>query len=483
MIVKYNSIGQKKIVLCILNNLKDCKNSMAKDISINTIDFMIRGAIGNQFDILISDNETDLLVESANNNLYTHAVIVTTGTYLWSSDKLFNKIEKCCNQDFFIAGHILDRKEGYLELHKQFYIINLNDYKNLGYPAIEEGEWFVDNFHDEYIPIISEYKYRADKVIENIELGAERKTYKFKLHGWNILKLALEHHKKIIDVGDDIRMSKRYLYHEHDHVFINEYSKIFHQQLFARNVVAPWNSDKVHDQISFNGPVEQYITLGTGLNWIRNLIIVGYTTNTKIVFTDINHNCLTFMKELVETWDGNDYNKFYHSFKQFLPSGVPEHVLKNLSVDNDFNKFKDFFDDWIETWNEVRKLTFDYKLIDYTAEYDLSWIDPDKKTLINFSDLFNYTSLIPFQSVKFRIATENRLIDKLIKINPNIVAIFTSRAASGYKSFIDVPSTDSNSYAHIGKIVDFEFTDIEDLKMLPWHVDDWKSTGHRPLGV
>ena len=92
MIVKYNSIGQKKIVLCILNNLKDCKNSMAKDISINTIDFMIRGAIGNNFDILISDNETELLVESANSNLYTHAVIVTTGTYLWSSDKLFNKI-------------------------------------------------------------------------------------------------------------------------------------------------------------------------------------------------------------------------------------------------------------------------------------------------------------------------------------------------------------------------------------------------------
>ena len=41
MIVKYNCVGQKKIVICILNNLKDCKNLLAKDISINTIDFMI----------------------------------------------------------------------------------------------------------------------------------------------------------------------------------------------------------------------------------------------------------------------------------------------------------------------------------------------------------------------------------------------------------------------------------------------------------
>ena len=60
---------------------------------------------------------------------------------------------------------------------------------------------------------------------------------------------------------------------------------------------------------------------------------------------------------------------------------------------------------------------------------------------------------------------------------------FTSRSASGYKFFTDVPSTDYNSYAHIGKIVDFKFTNIEDLKMLPWHVDDWIPTGHRPLGV
>ena len=483
MIVKYNSIGQKKIVLCILNNLKDCKNSMAKDISINTIDFMIQGAVGNNFDILIGDNETELLVESANTDLYTHAVIITVGTYLWSGDKLFKEIEKLCNQDFFIAGHILDRGEGYLELHKQFYIIHLHDYKNLGYPTVAEGEWFVDDPHSEYVPIISEYKYHADKIIENMELGTEKKTYKFKLHGWNILKLALAHNKKTIDIGDAIRSSKRYLYHEHDNVFINEYSKIFHQQLFARNVVAPWNSDKVYDQIPFDGPVEQYITLGTGLNWIRNLVIVGYNTNTKVVFTDINHNCLTFMKELIESWDGIDYDKFYHSFKQFRPSGVPVHVFENHSASNEFNKFKVLFDDWPKTWNEIRKLTFDYRLIDYTAEYDLTWIASDKKTLINFSDLFNYTSLISFQSVKFRIAAENRLIDKLIKINPNIVAIFTSRSASGYKSFTDVPSTGSNSYAHIGKIVDFKFTNIEDLKMLPWHVDDWKPTGHRPLGI
>ena len=478
MVVRYNILGRKKIVFCILNNLKECDNLMAKDLSINTMDFLIRGAIANSFDVLISDNENELLKESADIK-YTHAVMITTGSYLWSGDKLFSEIEKLCTQNFLVAGHILDRGEYYLELHKQFYVMNLTEYEKLGNPLVEEGAWFTDNLHTEYIPNVIEYKDSSNEIIQSMVIGAEKKTYRFKLHGWNILKLALEYDKKTVDIGDGIRMSKRYLYHEHDHVFVNEYPKIFHQQLFARNVVAPWNSDKVYDHIPFEGPVEQYITLGTGLNWIRNLTILNYTLDTKIVFTDINHNCLRFMKELIETWDGNDYNKFYHSFEQFYPSGVPKQVFDNLSAVDEFNEFKEFFEDWPSTWEKVRQLNFDYKLIDYTADYELSWIETNKKTLINFSDLFNYTSLIPFQSVKFRIGAENRLIDKLIKINPDITAIFTSRSASGYKTFDDCVT----SQMFIGKIKDFKFTDIEDLKILPWHANDWKKTGTRPLGL
>lgn len=482
MVVKYNEIKQKPIVFCVLDNLNDCNNLIAKDMSINTIDFLIRGAIGNSFDVFISQDETALL-QSAADAGYLHAVVVTTGTYLWTSDRLFSEVENLCNKEFFVAGHVLDRGDFYLELHKQFYIMNLKDYKDLGSPNIEEGAWFVDDPHDEYAPIVSSYRDNGDEVIQSMSISLEKKTYKSKLHGWNILKIALENNKKTIDVGDQIRISKRYLYHEYEHVFINEYPKIFHQQLFARNVVAPWNSDRTYTEIPFDGPVEQYITLGTGLNWIRNLTMIGYTPETKVVFTDINHNCLRFMKELIETWDGVDYNEFYHSFEQFYPNGVPEQVFKNLSATREFNEFTEFFDDWPSTWNKVKQLAFDYRLIDYTADYNLSWIDSNKKTLINVSDLFNYVPLIPFQSVKFRIGAENRLLDNLNKINPDITVIFTSRSASSFKLFDDVPHSPATSHAFIAKVKDFKLTSIEDLKMLPWHTEDWKPVGRRPLGL
>jgi hypothetical protein len=471
MAIKYHIINKKKIVYCILDTLKECDSLVSKDISINTIDFLIRGAIEKNFDVLIGNNEQELLTTAVNDQTYTHAVVVSTGTYLWMGDRLFDDVEKLCENEFFVAGHILDRGDSYLELHKQFYIINLLDYRDFKCPSVEEGAWFVNDIHEEYIPTISYID--TNKIIDSMYIGTAKKIYTSKLHGWNILKLALENNKKTIDVGPHIRTAKHYLYHEYDHVFINAYSKIFHQQLFARNVVAPWNSDELYDSISFSGPVEQYITVGTGLNWIKNLTITGFTPDTTVVFTDVNSNCLRYMKEMINTWDGVDYDKFYHSFEQFYPSGVPENIFKNLSAKHEFDEFKKFFNDWSDTWSKVRQLKFDYRLIDFTADYDLSWIDSTKNTLINFSNLFNYAPLTPFQSIKFKVAAENRLINNLSKINPEITVMFTSRAAIAF-----VEST-----TFISKVKDLTLTNIEDLKMLPWHTHDWKTVASKTLGL
>jgi len=479
--IKFNENGTSNIVYCILNNLDECDSLMSKDVAINTTDFLIREIIGYGHDVFISTDETLMLTEASKQDKYTHAVIVATGTYLWAGAKLLTEVEKLCKQDFFVAGHVLNRGYFYLELHNQFYIMNLKTYSELGCPVVEKGQWFVDDEHEEYIPVITEFKDIHEEVIQSMYNSTEKKVYKSKLHGYNILKLALENNLKTIDVGTSIRLAKRYLYHEYEHVFVNEYPKVFHLQLLCRNIVSHWNSDKVHTDIPFEGPVEQYISVGTGLNWIRNLVMVGYTKDTSVVFTDINYNCLLFMQKLVEEWDGVDYNKFYHSYKQYFPNGIPEHVFTSLSATKEFEEFKQFFDDWDSTWAEMRQLRFDYKLIDYTSDYDLSWIEPNKKTLINLSDLFNHHPLVHFQSVKYRIAAENRLIQKFKDIDSEMTVILYSRAASGFKQFNDLYV--SKSLAFIGKVKDIELTNIDDLKKLPWHENDWVTKGRRPLGL
>jgi hypothetical protein len=78
MIVKYNSVGHRSIVYCILDNLKECNSLIAKDMSINSIDFIIRGLVNNRYDIVIGADESELLLSVARVNKFSHAVVVTT---------------------------------------------------------------------------------------------------------------------------------------------------------------------------------------------------------------------------------------------------------------------------------------------------------------------------------------------------------------------------------------------------------------------
>ena len=120
-------------------------------------------------------------------------------------------------------------------------------------------------------------------------------------------------------------------------------------------------------------------------------------------------------------------------------------------------------------------LIVDFIHIDYTAVYNLDWITANKNTLMNLSDLFNHVPYVATQSLKYRIACENRLINRIKQIDPNITLMLTSRAANGFH-----PSLDRMM---IGKVGEFDLTDINQLQRPFWHEKDWIHTGSRPLGI
>jgi hypothetical protein len=215
---------------------------------------------------------------------------------------------------------------------------------------------------------------------------------------------------------------------------------------------------------------DRYISVGTGLNWIYNLNKFGYTSDATVVFTDINYQCLQFMESLVNEWDGTDYVSFFKSKQTAIVNGRNYDInLYTESWNNQFLEFTRQFEDFGSVWEQIRKLNFKYILVDYTSKYDLSWIQQDKKTVINLSDLFNHVPYVPLQSLKYRIGCENRLINTLQKIVPEGVLVLTSRACDGF--------TDRKK--RIDYVKNFDFTDINTLTKTPWHTDDWVST--RPL--
>ena len=145
MVTKFRTEKKKPIVCCILDILDNCQSGHAKEICINLTDFLIHRFDLHEYDIFISKNEDELLQTAANDG-YSHAVVISAGTSLGLSDRLFSAIENSCKDDFFIAGHILDRndhsyykKNACFELHQQFYIVNLTDYKDVGSPTVGNG--------------------------------------------------------------------------------------------------------------------------------------------------------------------------------------------------------------------------------------------------------------------------------------------------------------------------------------------------------
>jgi hypothetical protein len=469
MVMKFKTDNKKSILCCIVDNLDLYQSGWAREVSINLTDFMIHRFSLKNFDIYIDKNE-NLLLEEASNGNYTHAIIIACGTSFNLSDRIFNAIEELCKKDFFVAGHILDRHNhpffgnACFELHHQFYVVNLADYRLLGCPIVGQQE---NTTYTQLAPKRSkEFLYNDEEVPVWIEPGDTEHTYDIKLHGWNILNQGWLHNRPMIDLGEDIRTSKRYVYYEYDYVFLREVSALYYNQFFCHNMFAPFNSDELQKGIPFEGPVEQYVTVGIGLNWIKNIIQVGYTSDTKVIFTDINFNCLKFMKAMIETWDGKDYVAFYQDFVSIQPNNSSFNPLHhNDSYYKEWNAFTESFDNWPSMWDEMKKLTYDFILIDYTSSYNFNWLATGKKTLMNLSDLFNHVPFIMTQPLKYRITCENRLFEALKNHDPNITLLLTSRATDGFCQTLDRHLID--------RVENFELTDLNILKRPPWHITDW----------
>ena len=480
MVTKFRSEKTKQIVCCILDIIDNCKSNTSREVCINLTDYMIHRFDHYKFDIFIGKDEDSLLKEAANDG-YEHAVIISAGTSLGLSDRLFGAIESTCKKDFFIAGHILDRndhsyykKNACFELHQQFYIVNLTQYKELGCPYVGNEEW-VEYTQNEPIRSV-ECLYNDPEIPVWIKKGNKPRTYSVKLHGYNILNVGLENDKILMTLDEQIRASKKYPYYEYDHVFLKEYAQIRHNHFFGMNFFAGWNSDGIRYSLPYTGPVEQYVTVGIGFNWVKNLQLITFTENTKVIFTDINYNCLMFMKKMVETWDGKNYADFYWDNKPMLPNNPP-HISEQYKeqVNQQWVEFLKTIDDWDSLWAKVKNLTFDYILIDYTAAFNLDWLESGKKTLMNLSDLFNHSPFIASSSVKYRIACENTIFNKLTKKDPNIFVMLTSRAADGFWKV--------KNEQHFCKVSDFVYTDINDLKTPSWHTLEWRNDSGRPIGV
>jgi len=414
--VKFNSPAPSPdIVFIFLDRIPTCQTAWTAELMKNLSDFVLTKILSSGFDVLQGIDEDQLLKEAAKD--YTHAVVLSTGTEFINGDEFFNEVEKevYTGKDFFLLGHIPDRDDGYYELHEQCYIINLKTYKELDCPMVGNFAFYSphtqiaprrsdENIHDDYTPIW-------------VVSGDTEKQYKHKWHGWNILSVAFANRKFVKPFPERFRKNKKFYYPNYEPSFLPASDYLYGKnQVAAQTIFYPHNTE-VKVDVEFQGPIRQFVTQASGLNWIDYLITYGYTKDTVVRFVDYNLFALECMKEIIDKWDGSNYATFVKNYIKSRAEFLGKDGTEWLAAQGKL------YDPDIPEWTLIQEtVKFEFRHEDLVLNKMLPverWLDKTDKTIIHLSHIFNYDPAAPFVPLKHRIYSRNLLLDKIKKYVPD----------------------------------------------------------------
>ena len=451
MAFQYDAQNKKHNIVFILeSNFHKIKNDSVKEIIQNICEYQIGNINVMGYDVLISISEDATLTKCADS--YDYAVVFSADTE-FQGGSFFKHLHKLIEQDFYIAGHILDRKEGYYELHEQCYVINLRKHKELELPPIGEMKRNAEHFTSE--PIRSEENFHDDYTPLWVKPGGELKKYQHKWHGWNVISTALQNKENVIVFDEEIRSSKKCYYAQHETDFSENSKQIYKKyNQSANRLFYPINTEELQP-VSIAGNIKQLITPASGFNWVKYLDKYGYDDETEVIFYDYNPNALFYMEETVKNFDGGDYHKFLKSKNRHK---TPDWLNTKLEIAEHFQTVSNI-------WHIRQKVKFKFVECDLLNEFTIKHKN-HTNTIFNISNIFAYEPTVPFVPTKERVYKQNQLI-KLLKEKYNKIQLIVSQHAwTGFVEY-DIDA---------GPVEKFYEVDIESLKAPLWRFGkNWKT--------
>jgi hypothetical protein len=456
-----------KIAMIVIDTTNQYPNSWTRELVKNSIDFEISTASWEGLDVFVSYNEDQALGALVGN--YRYALVVSSGFMVGHNNNFYDHLKTfCVTNDFLVAGHILDNQDAYYELHGQGYIIDLIKYQNLNCPKIGQQQFHdnhtqvvplrsLDNFHDTYTPVW-------------ISPGTASKKYLHKCHGWNIIAQGFLAGYNVLTFNEKLRSLKTYFYPD-DTELVNKL--YIEHDIAARSWVNPFGtSDYTVLGEKTNGNLDYFISPCIGIDFVHFLVFHGFDSQTVVRFVDYNLLSLEFMKQLVE-WDGDDYIKFLEKFgsekTQFLNMDSNSWFGVRDDLENRWKQLQSRYN-WPELWSQIKaQVKFEFRFTDFLHLGNNSWLGSElnsERTVINFSNIFNYYSTSILHTLRYRVDMENKLIRDIKNIAPNSYLLFDHRAWRGFKPY--------TKYSNRAKAKDIETISLVDLTMPSWHYGgDW----------
>ena len=368
----YSPFKESSIVFCIVDDINSYATNGIKETIKNLADFTLSNIYAKGYDSIVGFDE-DLLLRTATESGYTHAVLLSPGTEFINGTLFFDELEKSITESFFLMGHILDRGDAYYELHHQCFVVNLTLYQKLGCPNI--GKMQLGSSHRQTIPNRSNENWHDDYTPIAVWQGTTEKDYSHRCHGWNILSIAFKNGLPVLTFNETFRASKLHYYPESKKDFDEKVSWLYYRMNYCLTEFVHTKNNEWGNQIS--GTFDQIILPASGTLYLDHI------NSGSVIFYDYNQRALDYWKDQCPKKSNVEY-KF---------------VKTDLLVDNN--------------------------LVDY--------IDTSaKNTLINLSNIFCYEGTAPVYSLDYRLRRENQLISILKRLVPSGIVNFTMRAACGF---------------------------------------------------
>jgi hypothetical protein len=346
------------LTFCLIDNTYQYSSAWTKELMKNLADYTISNLTSKGYNVYQSDNEDSALNQVVKLG-YSYAVVFSTGTEFINGREFFKEIERLTNTEFYVYGHILDRGNAYYELHHQCYLINLKKYKEMGCPEV--GKVNLDSKHRQQVPCRSTENLHDNYTPLWISSGTDDCVYDHKLHGWNLISKILEVGGTISAFGEKIRNNKKHYYPEDQNEFLKHVSWAYSRYHYCANEFVHTDNTEIVETV--DNCYEQIITPASGM-WFVDYIKKDFPVT--VVYYDYNQQALNYWK-----------------------SNAP-------ILDNVIYKFIKI--DLLGTYN-VEQLI----------------INPDKKTLINLSNIFCYEGTAMFSSLEYRSQKEKEIIDAVPK--------------------------------------------------------------------
>lgn len=379
-VIEFKQTEKQDIVYCMVDITSKSASYWIREIVKNIADYTVNNITAAGYDVYQGLDE-DTLLKTVSKLNYTHAVVFTTGTEFLNGHSFFDAAKELIKQDFFLAGHVLDRKEAYYELHSQCYIVNLEKYNLLNCPIVGQQE--LGQSHQQIAPWRSLVNYHDDYTPISVLAGDVPAHYNHRCHGWNILSTAFNANQQVVVFQENIRSSKKHYYPEIQAEFNKNVGYLYKRQSYC---AASYVHKKPTDVVEYLGPkIKQLITPASGSWFTEHLDPEGAV----VIVYDYNTATLDYWRNNVPSIPNVSY--------QFVEIDL-------LGDDTD--------------WTSIIRT-------------DLS-----VNTLFNATNIFAYEGTAAFASLSYRIYRENLLIKSLQNIIPQGQIMFNRRAWEGYKTSV-----------------------------------------------